>query len=89
MLKKVLGTLLRDAGLTWLLSLPMRGRCGWASLSPAPAYNLQPSDEGIGLSAWHRLVPSCSNGLWCFTGGYTNPGLGYLRRCLTSWVPVS
>jgi hypothetical protein len=46
----VLGTVLKDVALrrdfTWLLSLPRAGRCGWASLLPAPSYGLQPSDEG-------------------------------------------
>jgi hypothetical protein len=50
--------LLLDAGLTWLLSLPTRGRCGWACLSPA-----QPPIEGIRLpsdtvSSHHTAVGS-------------------------------
>jgi hypothetical protein len=43
-------TVLRDValqcGFTWLLSLPMWGRCGQASLTPTLSYGLQPSDEG-------------------------------------------
>jgi hypothetical protein len=46
-----LGTLLSDASLTWSLCLPMRVRCGWASLPHALAYSLQPSDEGTWLPA--------------------------------------
>jgi hypothetical protein len=40
------GTVIRDVALwwcfTWLLSLPTWGRCGRASLPPAPSFGQQP-----------------------------------------------
>jgi hypothetical protein len=42
--------MLLNAGLTWLLSLPRRGWCRWASLPRAPIYDMQLSDEATGLS---------------------------------------
>jgi hypothetical protein len=53
----VLGDVASRHGFTWLLSLPMWGHCGWASLPPAPSYSLQPLDEGTWPLARRCVVP--------------------------------
>jgi hypothetical protein len=72
-LRRFLGTLLRNANLTWLLSLPTWGSVWTGNLPHVPAYGLQPSDEGTELPSRRCLVPSCSNGRWHFTGGIRYP----------------
>jgi hypothetical protein len=54
----VLGDIASGRGFTLWLSLPTWGRCGWVSLSSAPSYGLQPSDEEIELSVSCCLIPS-------------------------------
>jgi hypothetical protein len=50
------------------LAFARGGRCGQASLPPAPSYGLQLSDEGIGLPIRHCLVLLCYNGGDAFSG---------------------
>jgi hypothetical protein len=51
---------------------PCGGRCGRASLPPAPTYGMQSSNEGTWLPARHCLVLSCSNERWRFTRSICN-----------------
>jgi hypothetical protein len=70
----VLGAIVALPGFTWLLSLPKWGKCGWASLPPAPSYSLWLSHEGQSFLAgaphpvtqqWVVAPFRVVRGLWC------------------------
>jgi hypothetical protein len=69
----VLGDVIASLSFTW--RLPTWGWCWWASLLPAPSYNLQSSDEGIELLIWCCPGPLNHSGWWRLSEGVNRPGL--------------
>jgi hypothetical protein len=86
-LRRLLETLLHSVSFAWLLSHPMWGWCGCASLPPTPSYDLQPSDKGMGLLVRYWLVSSLQSVVAPFWMMWS-PRAWIFGAVLTVWVPV-